>query len=105
MLEVVLLEFLVPRRKFLVVEEVVGHIVQGVTKDTTAISSCRRVPVVEKYGVCKFPEWCCKRNEQGGRHDESVLVHGKVVVDAVEEEVQCESDTVIGKMAFDVSIR
>jgi hypothetical protein len=54
---------------------------------------------VEEYGVCELPERCCKRCEQRGRHDQPVLVHWKVVVDAVEKEVQCKSGAVVGKVA------
>ena len=86
-LEMVLLELLVPGRKLLMVQEVVGHVVEGVPEDTTSVSSCRSIPIVEKNGVRKLPEWCCKRGEQRGRHDQSILVHGKIVVDAVEKKV------------------
>lgn len=82
-LEMVLLELLVPRRKLLVMEKVVGHVIERVAKNTTTISSGRSIPIVEEYGVRKFPEWCRKRGEQCRGHDEPVLVHGKVMVDAV----------------------
>jgi|SRR5690242_5511167 len=82
-LEMVLLELLVPRWKLLVVKEVVGHVVERVAKNATAISSGRSIPVMEEYGVREFPEWCRKRGKQCRRHDEPVLVHGKVMVDAV----------------------
>ena len=81
------------------VEEVVSQIVERVAEDTTTVGSCRGVPVVEEHGVCKLPERCCKQCEQRRRHDQPVLIHGEVVMDAMEEEVQGESGAVIGKMA------
>ena len=38
---------------------------------------------------------CCKGDEKGGWHNEAVFVHWEVVVDAVEEEVGCDSNAII----------
>ena len=38
---------------------------------------------------------CCKGDEKGGWHNKAVLVHWEVVVDAVEEEVGCDSNAII----------
>ena len=81
-----------------------GHVIQRVTKHTTGVCSCCRIPVVEEDSVCKLPEGCCQRGKQCGWHDESVLVHGEVVVNAVEEEMKGEGDAVVGKVTRNVSI-
>lgn len=69
MLEVVLLEVLVPRRKPLVMKEEVSQVVECVAEHTTTVRSGCRVPVVEEHGVCKLPERRRKRCEQRRRHD------------------------------------
>lgn len=97
--KVVLLESLVVGGQVLVVEEVVGHVVKGVAEDTAAEGSRGGVPVEEEDGVGKLPEGSSQDDEEGGRHDKAVLVHGQVVVDAVKEEMGSNADAVIGKVA------
>ena len=46
----------------------------------------------------EMPEWCRKDNEQGGWHDETIFIHGQVVVDAVEQEMQGYTHSVIREM-------
>jgi hypothetical protein len=77
----------------------VCHVVQGVSEDTTGVSCQGGIPVPEDNCMCELPERCCQCYEERGRHYESVLVHGEVVVDAVEEEVEGDADTVVGKVA------
>jgi hypothetical protein len=88
------------RNLLLVVQKVVGHVVARVPENAAAVSSQRSRPVPENDGMCKLPEWCGKRNEKRGRHDKSVLVHRKIVVDPMEEEVQCDTNTVVWQMAI-----
>lgn len=97
--KVVLLELLVVGRQILVVEEEVGHVVEGVAEDTAAEGSSGGEPVEEEDGVGELPEGSGQDDEEGGRHDEAVLVHGQVVVDAVEEEVGGDADAVVGEVA------
>ena len=75
------------------------HIVQGVSEDTTGVSCRGGIPVPKDDCMCKLPERCCQCDEEGGRHYESVLVHGEVVVNTVEEEVECDADTVVWEVA------
>ena len=75
------------------------HVVAGVSKDTTAVSSQSSVPVPKDDCVCKFPERRREDDEERRWHDEPVPVHGKVVVGAVKEEVQGDSEAVVGKVA------
>lgn len=85
--KVVLLELLVPEREVLVVQEIVSEIVANVAKDAAAEYGRGHVPVPVKDGVGQLPEWSCQHDEEGGRHDEAIPVHGKVVVDTVQKEV------------------
>lgn len=97
--KVVLLELLVVGGQILVVEEVVGHVVKGVAKDTTAEGGSGSVPVVKQDGVGKLPEGSGQDDKEGGRHDEAVPVHGQVVMNAVKEEVRGDADAVIREVA------
>lgn len=97
--KVVLLERLVVGGQVLVVKEVVGHVVEGVAKDTAAEGSRGGVPVVKQDGVGELPEGSGQDHEEGGWHDEAVLVHGQIVVDAVEEEVGSDADAVVREVA------
>jgi hypothetical protein len=113
-LEMVLLELLVVRGQpagvsnavlktlagnlLLMVQKVVGHVVARVPENAAAVGSQRSGPVPEDNGMCKFPEGCGKRDEKCRWHDESVLVHREIMVDTVEEEVQCDTNTVIWQM-------
>jgi hypothetical protein len=71
----------------LVVKEVVCHVVKGVAEHTASVRSCCCIPVVEEDSVRKLPERRRERGKQRRWHDESVFVHRKVVMDAVEEEM------------------
>lgn len=99
MLKVVLLQLLVPQWQVLVVEEVVRQVVEDVAEDTSAVDSSRGVPRVGEEGVSKEPEGSGENNEERGRHDETVLVHGKVVVDAMQEEVEGDENPIIGEVS------
>lgn len=83
----------------LVVQEVMGHVVACVSKDATTVRGHSSVPVPEDYTVGKLPERRCKSNEKCRRHYEAVLVHWKVVMDTVEEEMEGDSDAVVRKVA------
>lgn len=95
MLEVILLELLVPQRKVLVVQEVVRHIVKDVAEDATAVGSDSAVPVPEDDGVREVPERVGEGHKERRRHDQAILVHWQVVVNAVKEEVGGDTHTVV----------
>lgn len=65
------------------VQEVMCHVVACVAKDASTISCQSCIPIPKYNGVCKFPERCSKCDEEGRRHDQSVFVHRKVMMDAV----------------------
>ena len=75
------------------------HVIACVAKYTSTVGSQRRVPVPPNNGVCELPEWGCQGYKERRRHYKSVLVHWKIVVDAVEEEVEGQGDTVIREVA------
>lgn len=75
------------------------HVVARIAKDATTVGSHSSMPVPEDDGMGERPEWGCERDKQSGRHHETVLVHGEVVVDTVEEKVQGDSNTVVWQVA------
>jgi len=77
------------------VKEVMRHVIANVTKDAAAEHGCGEIPVPEKERMSNPPEGGRKSYEQGRRHDQTVFVHRKVVVDAVEKEVHGEADPVV----------
>lgn len=82
-----------------VVEEIVSQIITDVAEDTTTehLDSCK--PVVEEDGMGQFPERSCQNHKQCRGHDKSIAVHGQVVVNSVEEEVQAQTNSVVRKPA------
>lgn len=98
-LQMVLLESLVPERKVLVVKEVVGQVIANVAKNATAVDCCRGIPVVGENGMSEVPKGSRKQQKHGWRHDQSVFVHGQIVVDAVEQEVRNDAISVVRKIA------
>jgi len=101
-LQVVLLQFLVEGWKLLVVEEIMRHVVADVAENTTTVHSRGSVPIIEEDGVGEVPEWRSENHEQRRRHDQAQSVHGKVMVDTVEQEVQRDSHTIVRKMVIKV---
>ena len=72
-----------------------GQVIADVAKDPSTEHSDCCVPVVEEHCMRELVKRCRKSDEEGGRHDKAILVHWKVMVDAMEEEVGCDTDTVI----------
>lgn len=98
-LQVVLLESLVPERKVLVVKEVVSQVIADVTKNATAVDCSRCIPVIGENGMSEIPKRGRKQQKHSWRHDQSVLVHGQIVVDAVEQKVRNDAISVVRKIA------
>lgn len=72
-----------------------GQLIADVAKDPSTKYSCCYVPIIEEYCIYELIERCCKSNEQNGRHGETILIHWKVVVDTMEEEMGCDTNAVI----------
>lgn len=96
-LKVVLLQFLVPERQVLVVKEVVRQVVADVTKDASAINSGSGVPAVRKNPMSQLVERRGENYKKCRRHDEAILVHRQVMMDAVEEEMHGNANSVVRK--------
>ena len=81
------------------VQEVVRHVVAGVSEHTTAERCSCDIPVPVKEGVGQLPERTDQGKEQRWRHDKPILVHGEVVVNAMKGEMQSYADSIIGEIA------
>lgn len=93
----IFLQLLVPQREILVVEKVMSQVVANVSEYTAAVHRCRKVPIEGEKEMRKLPERRGKSDKKSRGHDESVLVHGEIVVNAVQEEVQRDPDSVVRK--------
>lgn len=84
-------------------QKVVCQIIANVAKNTTTIYRDSSVPVVEENGMSELPERRRQHNEESWWHDQSVLIHREVMVNAMEKEVKCDSYTVVWKVPTEVS--
>jgi len=64
-------------------QEIMRQVVADVAGYAPTEHSNRDIPVIGEYGFCEFPEWYCKRKEEGGWHNEAHFVHWEIVVDAM----------------------
>lgn len=76
-------------------QKVMGQIVADVAEDAAAEDGDGDVPVPVEDKVGEAVEGGGEHDEEGGWHDEAEFVHGEVVVDAVEEEMQGYADAVV----------
>jgi len=86
-------------------QKVVSQVVADIAEETATEHRSGRVPVVEEESVRQVPERNRKYGKQSWRHDESVLVHWQVVVNAVKKEMKRDSGPVVREVAKDVSGR
>lgn len=99
------LRLLIEGGKFGMVEEVVCQVVHDISEYASTEYSGAHVPVEKKYGVGQFPERIRQGNKECRRHDKSIFIHRKVVVDAVKKEVQSDGHAILweisgGKVSF-----
>ena len=52
--------------------------------------------------MCELVEGCSQDDEQCRRHDESVSIHRQVMMDAVQKEMQGQSDGMVGQVVIEV---
>jgi hypothetical protein len=83
----------------LMVQEVVGAVVAYVSEDAAAVRYHSRMIVPKDDAVRDLPEWSRQDDEECGRHDKPVFIHGEIVVNAVEQEMRCDGEAVVGQMA------
>ena len=72
------------------------QVVADVSENTAAVDCNCDIPIPVKYSVGEFVEGKCEDDEEGRWHDESVLVHGEIMMDAVEKEVEGQEDAIVG---------
>lgn len=77
-------------------QEVMRQVVADVAEDAAAVDRDGDVPVPVEDEVGEAVEGRGEHDEEGGGHDEAEFVHGEVVVDAVEEEMQGYANAVVG---------
>lgn len=74
-------------------------VIAYVAENAATEHGCRSVPIIEEDCVGELVKWCCEGDKEGWWHDKAVLVHRKVVVDAVKEEVTCDADPVVWQVS------
>lgn len=104
MSKVVLLELLVPEGQVLVVKEVVGKVVADVSEDTSTVGCHSSIPVVEKDGMSNLPERSSQSGKESRRHNQTVSIHRKIMVNTMENEMQTDTYSVVGEVAGMISI-
>ena len=77
-----------------------GQVIADVAKDSSTEHSYCCIPVIEKHCVCELVEGCCKCDEEGGGQNEAVLVHWKVMMDAVEKEMGCDTNAIVWEISM-----
>jgi hypothetical protein len=83
-------------------QKVVRQVVADVAEETPTEYRSGSVPVVEEKCMCQVPKGIRKYGKHGWRHDESVLVHWQIVMDAVKKEMERDSDPVVREVPKDV---
>lgn len=76
-----------------------GAVIAHISKNAATVCSRSCVVVPEDDRMGKFPERSCQDSEEGRRHDKSVLVHGKVVVNTMKQKMCCDGNAVVGEVA------
>lgn len=76
------------------------QVVANVAKNAATVHGRADIPIVAEDGLGKFPEWSCKNDKQCGGHDQSVLVHGQVVVNSMQQKVHGNENSVVRKVAI-----
>lgn len=72
-----------------------SQVVANISKDSTTENGRSHRPVPVENGMCKLPKGGCECKEQCWRHDESELVHRKIVVNTMKEEMGSKSNTIV----------
>lgn len=79
-----------------------GHVITDISKDTTTVRQHTGIPVVVEDRMRQLPKWSSKNDEQGRGHHKSIFVHGQVVMDAMQEEVQGDTNSVVREKSIDM---
>ena len=84
------------------VKKVVCHVVADISEDTTAVRQHTGIPVVVEDRMRQLPERSSKKNKQSRWHHKSILIHGQVVMDAVQEEMQDDANSIVRKKPSEI---
>lgn len=74
-----------------------SHVIANIPEDTTAVCQHSGMPVPKDYSVRKLPERNCEDDKQGRWHHKSIFIHGKVMMDSVQKEVQSDTNSIVRK--------
>jgi hypothetical protein len=80
-----------------------GDIVANIAEYSARVDSRRRIPVPEEHSMGKLPERSSKYDKQCRRHDKPKFVHGEVMMDSVEKEMESESHAVVREIPTQIS--
>jgi len=69
-------------------QKIMRQVITNITEDPARKHRRRREPIVEKYRVRQLPERGRQRHKQRRGHHKAVAVHGEVVMDPVQQEMQ-----------------
>lgn len=69
------------------VQKVVREVIADVSEDTSTEDGRCGIPIPEEDRVGKLPEGRSEDDEESGRHHQSQLIHGKIVMNTVEQEM------------------
>ena len=78
-------------------KEIVRHVIANISEDTTAVCQHSRMPVIKEHSVRQLPERECEDDKQGWWHHKAIFIHGKVVMDAVQKEMQSDTNPIVRK--------
>ena len=78
------------------------HIITCITKDASTIHCHCHVPVIPEHVLGQKPERCCQNHEQRWRHHQPKPIHRQVMVDAMQQKMQCQANAVVREDGVDV---
>ncbi len=79
-------------------KEVMCQIIHHVTENSATVDGRPKMPVEGEERVRQLPERRRKDQKESRRHDQTILIHRQVVMNAMEQEVHCKANPVVGKI-------
>ena len=83
-------------------KKVVRQVVADVPEDATGEDLDSGKFIVGEDDVGQFVKGDCENEEESGWHNQPIFVHGKVVMDAVEQEMCGNADPIVGEIVVEV---
>lgn len=78
-----------------------GQVIADVAKHAATKDGKSGIPIVEKDAMRQFPERSGQNNKQSRGHDEPILIHGDVMVDSVQQEMEGDPNAIVGQVPGD----